>query len=196
MLANTQVVEGLSVKELATSLQRALLEVPIGRQRDEAAGRGEVIRLPWLFGVRGSASLAAAQPAPPPELSALMAKTRVDGQLAGWCRGEFRAGRRNAFAAAVTSPAGGGRYLVLDADGTVALLAPFKGTPDLSCYTPAEARKLGESIRAFRDHQRPRGACVLRQRSSAGSWRRPAPCAGSIRRQRAHSSRSANGRRE
>jgi len=35
ILANTQVVEGLSVKELATSLQQVLLEVPIGRQRDE-----------------------------------------------------------------------------------------------------------------------------------------------------------------
>jgi len=35
MLANTQVVEGLSVKELATSLQQALLEVPLGRQREE-----------------------------------------------------------------------------------------------------------------------------------------------------------------
>ena len=35
MLANTQVVEGLSVKELAASLQQALLEVPIGRHREE-----------------------------------------------------------------------------------------------------------------------------------------------------------------
>ena len=34
-LANTQVVEGLSVRELAALLQRALLDVPIGRQRDE-----------------------------------------------------------------------------------------------------------------------------------------------------------------
>lgn len=34
-LANTQVVEGLSAKELATSLQRALLDVPIGRRGDE-----------------------------------------------------------------------------------------------------------------------------------------------------------------
>lgn len=34
-LANTQVVEGLSVKEIAMSLQQALLEVPIGRQREE-----------------------------------------------------------------------------------------------------------------------------------------------------------------
>lgn len=107
-----------------------------------------MIRLQWCLAFGAVAALAAAQPAPPKELSVLMAKTRVDGQLTGWCGGELRAGRRNAFAAAVTSPAGGGRYLVLDADGTVALLAPFKGTPDLSCYTPAEARKLGESIRA------------------------------------------------
>lgn len=34
-LANTQVVEGQSVKELATSLQRALLEVPLRRQGKE-----------------------------------------------------------------------------------------------------------------------------------------------------------------
>lgn len=34
-LANTQVVEGLSARELATSLQRALLEVPLGRRREE-----------------------------------------------------------------------------------------------------------------------------------------------------------------
>lgn len=35
MLANTQVVEGSSVKELAASLQRALLDIPVGRPRDE-----------------------------------------------------------------------------------------------------------------------------------------------------------------
>jgi uncharacterized RDD family membrane protein YckC len=34
-LANTQVVEGLSARELVTSLQRALLEVPIGRERNK-----------------------------------------------------------------------------------------------------------------------------------------------------------------
>lgn len=34
-LANTQVVEGLSAKELAASLQRALLEIPISRGREE-----------------------------------------------------------------------------------------------------------------------------------------------------------------
>jgi hypothetical protein len=104
--------------------------------------------MPWLL-VLGAA-LSAAQPRPgavPPELSALIAKARVDGQLAGWCRGEFRAGRRNAFAAAVASTGRGGRYLVLDGDGEVVELAAFKGGADVSCYTPAEARKLGESIR-------------------------------------------------
>jgi uncharacterized RDD family membrane protein YckC len=34
-LANTQVVEGLSARELVTSLQRGLMEIPLGRQRDE-----------------------------------------------------------------------------------------------------------------------------------------------------------------
>ena len=34
-LANTQVVDGLSVREVAASLQRALMDLPIGRARDE-----------------------------------------------------------------------------------------------------------------------------------------------------------------
>ncbi len=34
-LANTQVVEGLGVRELAALLQRALMDVPIGRERSE-----------------------------------------------------------------------------------------------------------------------------------------------------------------
>ena len=89
-----------------------------------------------------------AQSRPPSDLTELIAKARVDGQLVSWCRGEFRPGRRRAYAAAVTSAAAGGRYLVLDADGTVLVLSPFKGGADLSCYTPAEARKLNESIRA------------------------------------------------
>ena len=107
-----------------------------------------MIKMPLLLAIGAAAALSAAQPAPPPsELSALMAKTRVVGQLAGWCRGEFRAGRRNAFAAAVASAGGGGRYLVLDGDADVVELAAFKGAPDLSCYAPGEARKLSESIR-------------------------------------------------
>lgn len=94
------------------------------------------------------AAVSASQLDPPKELSALIAKARVDGQLTGWCRGEFRAGRRNAFAAAVTVPTGGGRYLVLDADDAIVELASFAGAADLACYTPAEARKLNESVRS------------------------------------------------
>jgi hypothetical protein len=102
------------------------------------------LHLCFAFGVVAALS---AQPTAPKELTALMAKTRVDGKLTSWCSGEFRVGRRDAFAAAVTSSTGGGRYLLLDADGTVVELAPFKDAPDLACYTPAEARTLSESIR-------------------------------------------------
>lgn len=47
---------------------------------------------------------------------------------------------------AVTAPAGGGRYLVLETDGTVAELAAFTRRPDLSCYSRAEAERLNVSI--------------------------------------------------
>ena len=88
-------------------------------------------------------SLAVAQPAPA-ELSALAAKARLGSPVA-WCTGEFRTARRDAYAAAVAAP-GGGRYLVLEPDGTVVELARFTGGADLSCYTPAEARKLHGTI--------------------------------------------------
>jgi hypothetical protein len=93
------------------------------------------------------AALSAAQGAPPADLAAMAVKARVDGQLASWCRGQFRAGRRNAYAAAVASAAGGGRYVVIDGDAAVVELAPFRGTPEVACYTPAEARKLDVAIR-------------------------------------------------
>ena len=106
------------------------------------------MKLPLLLTMTAAvAALSAAQGAPPPDLVAMAAKARVDGQLASWCRGQFRAGRRNAYAAAVTSAAGGGRYLVLDGDAAVVELAPFKGTPEVQCHTPAEARKIDVAIR-------------------------------------------------
>jgi hypothetical protein len=86
------------------------------------------------------------QQAVPRELSALAAKVRLEAPVVSWCRGEFRAGRSGAFAVAVAPAAGGGRYLVLDADGTVVELGSFTGGPDLSCYTPDEARKLHSVI--------------------------------------------------
>lgn len=57
------------------------------------------------------ASIAAAQSVPA-ELSALAAKAKLGGPLAAWCRAEIRAGQPSAFAVALTSAGGGGRYLV------------------------------------------------------------------------------------
>lgn len=94
-----------------------------------------------------AAALSAAQAAPPADLSTMVTKARLDGQLTSWCRGQFRAGRPNAYAAAVSVAGGGGRYLVLDGDLPVLELAPFKDTPELACYTPAQARTLNETIR-------------------------------------------------
>jgi hypothetical protein len=94
----------------------------------------------FLVGL-AAASIAAAQPAPS-ELSALVAKARLDGPVAAWCRGEFRPGHPRAFVVAITSAAGGGRYLLLESDATVTELASFTRGADLSCYTRAEARKL------------------------------------------------------
>ena len=84
---------------------------------------------------------------PPAELSALASKGRLDGAIAAWCRGELRAGRTAGFAAAVSAPAGGGRYVVLEEDGSIAELGAYKGQPELSCYNPAEARRLNDTIR-------------------------------------------------
>ena len=92
-------------------------------------------------------SIAAAQPVPP-ELSALAAKARLDGPVAAWCRGEFRPKHPRAFAVAITSAAGGGRYAVLESDATVTQLGSFTGGADLKCYTRAAARKLDTSIRS------------------------------------------------
>lgn len=92
-------------------------------------------------------SMAAAQPAPP-ELSALAAKARLGGPVAAWCRGEFRPKRPRAFAVAIASAAGGGRYAVLEPDATVTPLGSFTSGADLKCYTRAEARKLSIAIRS------------------------------------------------
>ncbi|MDT5076764.1 MAG: hypothetical protein QOJ80_1401 [Mycobacterium sp.] len=90
-------------------------------------------------------SIAAAQPVPP-ELSALAAKARLEGPVTAWCRGEFRSRHPRAFAVAITSAAGGGRYAVLEMDATVTELGSFTRGADLSCYTRAEARKLNVAI--------------------------------------------------
>jgi hypothetical protein len=80
-------------------------------------------------------------------LATLAATARLGGPVAAWCKGTFQSGQSDAYAVAVASEKGGGRYLVLHSDATVTDLAPFKDGPDLSCYTPAEALKLDLSIR-------------------------------------------------
>ncbi|HKQ60208.1 MAG TPA: hypothetical protein VJS92_02915, partial [Candidatus Polarisedimenticolaceae bacterium] len=70
---------------------------------------------------------------------------RLGSPLAGWCRGEFRPGHPGAYAVAVAT-APGGRYWVLEPGADATDLAAFKGSADLSCYTPDEARALGATI--------------------------------------------------
>lgn len=82
----------------------------------------------------------------PGDLSALAAKARLSTPVVAWCRGEFQRGHRGAYALAVAASAAGGRYLVVDEDATVTELASFTNKPDLTCYTPVEARKLDASI--------------------------------------------------
>jgi hypothetical protein len=90
-------------------------------------------------------AMAVAQQAPA-ELSALAAKAGLDRPVSNWCRAEFRAGHPGEFAVAVTSGAGGGRYLVLESDASIKELAPFTKGPDLTCYSRAEAEQLDVAI--------------------------------------------------
>src|SRR5262249_48660801 len=92
----------------------------------------------------GAASAPAAQPLPD-DLTALAAKAHLASPIGAWCRGEFQAGRHGFAVAVGASP--GGRYLVLNADATTVELSSFAGKPDLSCYTPADARKLDATMR-------------------------------------------------
>ncbi len=100
-----------------------------------------------LFALALAAASVAAGQERPSELTALAARARLDGRVTAWCRAEFRSGHAGAFALAVTSARGGGRYVALDADGTVTDLASFEGAADLSCYSRAQALDLDASIR-------------------------------------------------
>jgi len=100
-----------------------------------------------LLAIAAAASMQLARPSPPADLSALVAKAGVEGPLASWCSGDVRTRGRQGYAAAVMSSNRGGRYLVFEAGVPVVELSPFKGAPELACYTPAEARKINETIR-------------------------------------------------
>lgn len=85
----------------------------------------------------------AASPPVPRELSELAAKARLGSPIAGWCRGEFRAGQPGAFAVAA-----GGRYVVVESDAKLHELAAYKGGADIACYTPADAERINATIAA------------------------------------------------
>ena len=97
----------------------------------------------WSLG----AMLGAAEPQPT-ELTILAAKARLDGTILRWCLGTFEPGRRGAYAIAIKSSASGGQYLVIGLNETPIDVAPFAGSADLSCYSPAEAKRLHASIAA------------------------------------------------
>jgi hypothetical protein len=96
----------------------------------------------WLV----AASIAVPQEIPA-EVSALLAKSGVGGKVTAWCRAEFRGGQRGAYAVALASRSGGGRYLALEPDGRRTELGTFTGDADLSCYSRAEAETLDGTIR-------------------------------------------------
>ena len=82
----------------------------------------------------------------PAELTALIAKARLDGSATAWCRAGFRDGQINAFAVAIAAGTGG-RYVAIDADGRMSELTRFSSRPDLSCYTRAQAEDLNRSLK-------------------------------------------------
>lgn len=99
-----------------------------------------------LFAVLASSvGLCLAQQPLPADLAVQLAKARLGEPVYAWCSGQFIAGR-DAYAIAVPSPAGGGRYLVLGPDGEIAILGAYADGADLACHTPAEAKDLNISI--------------------------------------------------
>ena len=100
------------------------------------------LRIIAIFvGTLAAAPIALAQPVPA-KLAALAKKAQLGGPVTAWCSGQFRPKRPREFVVAVNSTVLGRRYLVLDANGTSTILAPFERRPDLSCYSPAHAKKL------------------------------------------------------
>ena len=93
-----------------------------------------------------AAAVLAAPAALPAALAALVRAARIDAVISQWCPVDLGHGRAPAYAVAVASP-GGGRYLVLGGGGPAIELGRFAGPAELSCSTPAEARRLDAAIR-------------------------------------------------
>ncbi len=102
-------------------------------------------RVLTVFCVALAAGAFASAQSVPEELSRLAAKARLSEPVMDWCRGDLEPAGSAPFAVAVGSRRGG-RYLVLQRDGTAVDLAAYRDAPSLACYTPAEARKLDSTI--------------------------------------------------
>lgn len=92
------------------------------------------------------AVFAAVAPPVPPQLAALLDKAHLTESIAEWCQGTFRSPSAVEYAVAVRTSAGG-RYIVLDRNAGITELGAFARGAQLSCYSPAEARKLAVAIR-------------------------------------------------
>jgi hypothetical protein len=97
------------------------------------------------LGAVGLVVVSVAAQGPPAELTRLVSRAGLTQPVA-WCSAEFGAGVRPGFAVAVLSEAGGGRYLVLDADGRATALASFARNADLTCYSRTEAEQLATAL--------------------------------------------------
>jgi hypothetical protein len=107
----------------------------------------------------------------------LAAAARIDEAILHWCRVQFGAARERAYAVVLRSPGGGGRYAVLGSRGQAFELGPFAGLADLSCYTPAEARRLDRALQTsetLRGRIEPVGRstviCGFVEQTSAACW--------------------------
>ena len=87
----------------------------------------------------------------PSELAALTAKARLSRPVA-WCRAEFRSGHAGAFAVAVASADGGGRYAAVDSDGSADGIGCLQTQRRSLCYSRAQAEKLDARIKTIRHH--------------------------------------------
>jgi hypothetical protein len=105
-----------------------------------------MFRLPITLLMGVSAVLPFMRQLPPADLAELTFKARLTGTIVAHCPAEFEAGRSGAYAVAVVSPDGNGRYVALHPDGVMQEIIPFSRSGELSCYTRAQALKLHDTI--------------------------------------------------
>ena len=76
----------------------------------------------------------------PPAARQFAAAAGITAPVLAACQGQFRPGQRGWAVAA------NGRYAVIDGLGATVELAAFAGTPELSCYSRADALALDRSL--------------------------------------------------